>query len=156
MAHKDRKIQRMRGTRNCGWGNTQKHRGAGSRGGRGMAGSKKQKWSYVSKYMPDHFGRVGFKRPLKMIKEDVKVNIGMLDLNLERLVRDGKAVQSGKKYAIDLEALGYDKLLGTGKVTHALEIKVAKSSKIAAEKVASAGGKVELLTAPARKTPNKE
>jgi large subunit ribosomal protein L15 len=150
MAQKDRKIQRMRGTRNCGWGNTQKHRGAGSRGGRGMAGSKKQKWSYVSKYMPDHFGRVGFKMPLKMIHEDTKVNVGMLDTNLDRLVRDGKAILSGKKYAIDLEAMGYDKLLGTGKVKHVLEIKVARSSKSAMEKVAGAGGKVELLEAPSQ------
>ncbi len=115
MAQKDRKIQRMRGTRNCGWGNTQKHRGAGSRGGRGMAGSNKHKWSYVSKYMPDHFGRVGFKIPLKMIHEDTKVNLGILDSNLERLVTDGKAIQTGKTYAIDLEAMGYDKLLGSGK-----------------------------------------
>ncbi|MFZ2456644.1 MAG: uL15m family ribosomal protein [Candidatus Altiarchaeia archaeon] len=141
MAQKDRKIQSKRGTRSCGWGNTQKHRGAGSRGGRGMAGSNKQKWSYVSKYMPDHFGRSGFKRPLKMLHDDKTINVS--DIN--RMVNDGDIASTDKKYIIDLAAMGYDKLLGSGKVTYALEIKVAKSSKSAIEKVENAGGKVVVL-----------
>jgi large subunit ribosomal protein L15 len=141
MAHKDRKIQSKRGTRSCGYGNTQKHRGAGSRGGRGMAGSNKQKWSYVSKYMPDHFGRNGFKRPLKMLHDDKTINVS--DIN--RMVNDGDITSTDKKYVIDLTAMGYDKLLGSGKVTYAFEIKVAKSSKSAIEKIQSAGGKVEIL-----------
>lgn len=138
MAQKDRKIQRKRGTRSCGYGNTQKHRGAGSRGGRGMAGSNKQKWSYVSKFMPDHFGRHGFKRPAKMLKADRTINIGDID----RMVSDGSIQATDKKYLVDLTAMGYDKLLGSGKATHALEIKVAKSSKSAIEKIQGAGGKV--------------
>ena len=105
MAQKDRKIQRKGGTRSCGYGNTQKHRGAGSRGGRGMAGSNKQKWSYVTKYMPDHFGRNGFKRPLKMLQEDKTINIG--DIN--RMVNSGDIQATGKSYVIDLTAMGYDK-----------------------------------------------
>ena len=141
MAHKDRKIQTKRGTRSCGWGNTQKHRGAGSRGGRGMAGSNKQKWSYVSKYMPDHFGRSGFKRPLKMLHDDTTINLA----DLSRMVNDGNITITDKKYIIDLTAMGIDKLLGSGKVTHALEINVAKSSKLAIEKIQSAGGKVVIL-----------
>jgi large subunit ribosomal protein L15 len=141
MAHKDRKIQSKRGTRSCGFGNTQKHRGAGSRGGRGMAGSNKQKWSYVSKYMPDHFGRSGFKRPLKMLHDDKTINVS--DIN--RMVGDGDITSTDKKYVIDLTAMGYDKLLGSGKVTYAMEIKVAKSSKSAIEKIQSAGGKVVVL-----------
>lgn len=98
--------------------------------------------------MPDHFGRTGFKRPLKMIKEDVAINVG--DLN--RLVSDGKIAAKDKKYCIDLTAMGYDKLLGSGKITHPLEIKVAKSSKSAMEKVQNAGGKVEVPAAPAEET----
>lgn len=141
MAQKDRKIQKKRGTRNCGYGNTQKHRGAGSRGGRGMAGSNKQKWSYVSKYMPDHFGRNGFKRPAKMIREERTINVG----DISRMVLDGAIQPTDKKYVVDLSSMGYDKLLGSGKVAHALEIKVAKSSKSAIEKIQGAGGKVELL-----------
>lgn len=148
MAHKDRKIQKSRGTRNCGWGNTQKHRGAGSRGGRGMAGSKKQKWSYVSKYMPEHFGRSGFKMPQKMISEDATINVGQLDCQIESYVSKGAAQLKDKKYSIDLKAAGYDKLLGSGRVKHAIDVKVGKSSKSAIGKIEGAGGKVELLTAP--------
>lgn len=145
MAHRDRKIQKKRGTRNCGWGNTQKHRGAGSRGGRGNAGSKKQKWSYTSKYLPDYFGRKGFKRPEKVITEDVTINVGDLSKNIKKYVSEGKAVENAGKYIIDLTALGYNKLLGSGKATEAIEIKVAKSTQSAIEKIQKAGGKVELL-----------
>ncbi len=152
MAQKDRKIQKSRGTRNCGWGNTQKHRGAGSRGGRGMAGSKKQKWSYVSKFMPDHFGRVGFKRPLKMIHEDSIINVGDIDASLERLVAKGMAQMKDNKYLVDLGEMGYDKLLGSGRVSHPIEIKVEKTSKSAVEKIEKAGGRVEITGEPAKET----
>jgi large subunit ribosomal protein L15 len=144
MAHGDRKIQNKRGTRNCGWGNTQKHRGAGSRGGRGMAGSNKHKWTYISKFCPGYFGRRGFKIPEKMQHDDVTINVGNIDRIVEKMVADGKAQAKGGKYQIDLTALGFDKLLGGGKVSRALEIKVGKSSPSAIEKVKGAGGKVDL------------
>lgn len=142
MAHKDRKIQKKRGTRNCGWGNTQKHRGAGNRGGRGMGGSNKQKWSYITKYMPDHFGRRGFKIPQSMVRRETTINVGDLELKAELFVSEGRAQLKDKKYVIDLTALGYDKLLGSGKVTRPMEIKVGKSSESAAEKIKAAGGNV--------------
>jgi large subunit ribosomal protein L15 len=91
--------------------------------------------------MPDHFGRNGFKRPLKMLHDDKTINVS--DIN--RMVNDGDIASTDKKYIIDLAAMGYDKLLGSGKVTYALEIKVAKSSKSAMEKVENAGGKVVVL-----------
>jgi len=84
-----------------------------------MAGSNKQKWSYITKYMPDHFGRDGFKRPAKMVHRDRTINIGDID----RMVTDGYIQSVDKKYVIDLTAMGYDKLLGSGKTTHAVEIK---------------------------------
>jgi len=95
-----------------------------------MAGSNKQKWSYITKYMPDHFGRDGFKRPAKMVHRDRTINIGDID----RMVTDGYIQSVDKKYVIDLTAMGYDKLLGSGKTTHAVEIKVARSSKSAIER----------------------
>jgi large subunit ribosomal protein L15 len=152
MAQKDRKINtKSRGTRNCGWGNTQKHRGAGNRGGRGMAGSNKQKWSYVSKFMPDHFGRQGFKRPLKMIYDDVTINVGDLERKVDVFVSEGIAEYKDKKYVIDLTQLGYDKLLGAGKIKRPMEIKVEKSSDSAVEKVKAAGGNVLVSSAPEEK-----
>jgi large subunit ribosomal protein L15 len=143
MAHKDRKTYKKRGTRSCGYGNAQKHRGAGSRGGRGMAGSKKQKWSYVSKYMPDYFGRKGFKRPQKVIDKTCTINVGMLDKILDRLVKDKKASLKNQTYEVNLTELGFDKLLGSGKATHKIAITVAKFSQNAQKKIEAAGGKIE-------------
>ena len=144
MAHGDRKIVKGRGTRNCGWGNTQKHRGAGSRGGRGMAGSNKQNWTYISKFCPGYFGRRGFKRPDKIVQVDITINVGDIDKRIEKMAAEGKAQVKAGKYTIDLTALGYDKLLVSGKLNHPIEIKVAKSSPSAIEKVQGAGGKVDL------------
>ena len=50
------------------------------------------------------------------------------------------------KPQIDLTALGYTKLLGTGKVTKPLTITVPSYSKSAAEKIKNAGG--EILGSP--------
>jgi len=143
MAHKDRKTQKKRGSRNHGYGNTQKHRGAGSRGGHGMAGSKKHKWQHVSKYMPDHFGHKGFKRPQEIVHTDKCINLGELSESLEKLVKNKMAEKSGGSYKVDLSALGFDKLLGSGSVKHKLHVKVNKCSSKAKEKIEASGGKVE-------------
>ena len=50
-------------------------RGAGLRGGRGNAGLLKHKYMHMIKYMPDHFGKHGFKRPQSVIKKDKIINI---------------------------------------------------------------------------------
>jgi large subunit ribosomal protein L15 len=49
--------------------------------------------------------------------------------------------EEGKSF-IDLESLGYTKLLGTGKISKALVVKVPAFSKSAAEKIKDAGGQV--------------
>jgi len=142
MAHQDRKTRKMRGSRMHGYGNTQKHRGAGSRGGHGMAGSKKHKWTHVSKYMPDYFGKKGFKKHGK-ITSDRTINAGQLSAGIKKYVADGKASHSNGTYAVDLDFLGYTKLLGTGKVEVKLKVKVKKCSANAKEKIEAAGGSVE-------------
>ena len=141
---KRRKKNKLRGQRTMGAGGTKNRRGAGCRGGRGNAGSNKQNWTYISKFCPGYFGRTGFKRPDKMLYDDITINVCDIENNLKSMVADGKAVEKSGKYVIDLTAMGFDKLLGSGKVKHALEIKVAKSSASAAEKIKKAGGKVEM------------
>ncbi|MGA2874798.1 MAG: 50S ribosomal protein L15, partial [Nitrososphaerales archaeon] len=54
MASRLRKVRRLRGSRTHGWGQIGQHRRTGSKGGSGMAGLHKHKWSYTVKYMPDH------------------------------------------------------------------------------------------------------
>ncbi|MFH1836140.1 MAG: uL15 family ribosomal protein [Methanobacteriota archaeon] len=144
MAQKDKKTQSMRGTRTCGYGNTQKHRGAGSRGGRGLAGSKKHKWNWVSKNLPGHFGRSGFTRHKSTIKRVSFLNIGDLDGLCEVWELEGKVKKTKGVLEVDLSSFGFDKLLGSGKVSGKYNIKVDSCSQKALEKIEALGGKVEV------------
>ena len=54
-------------------------RGAGLRGGRGNAGLLKHRHMHMTKNMPDHFGRHGFKRPQSILKKDKTINVGDLE-----------------------------------------------------------------------------
>ncbi|VVB51301.1 50S ribosomal protein L15 [uncultured archaeon] len=146
MAQKDRKNQSKRGTRSCGYGNTQKHRGAGSRGGHGMAGSKKHKWMHVSKFMPGYFGGKGFKRHTNILFETEAINVGDLCRQIPLLVAAKHAEKTGDKIRINLTDLGYGKLLGSGAVTQKIEVTVNAASAKAVEKVEAAGGSVTVLS----------
>jgi len=146
MAHKNRKTQKKRGSRTHGYGNTQKHRGAGSRGGHGMAGAKKHKWQHTSKYMPDHYGHKGFKRPEAVQSIVNTINVGDLDESIEKLVKNKMAVKEGKSYKVDLSALGFDKLLGSGPVQNKINVTVAECSAKAKEKITAAGGKIDTVS----------
>ena len=152
MSQGNRKIIKKRGSRSCGYGNAQKHRGAGSRGGRGMAGSNKHKWSRISKFNPGYFGRSGFKRPNP--KETKAINIGYINQNMENWVKKGVAKSEKKKYLVNLTDIGYDKLLGAGKVTYPIKITVDKYSALALQKVEDAGGKIK--PSSSQKSKNKE
>lgn len=141
MAHKDRKIRSKRGTRTCGWGGAQKHRGAGSRGGRGMAGSKKQKWCGISKYFPNYFGQHGFVRH-SADTEDRTINLRDLEKNLAEFVNAGKISVDGNRYVVNLTDLGYDKLLGSGKISTQIDVTVKSFSKKAKEKIEEFNGSI--------------
>ena len=107
-------------------------RGAGLRGGRGNAGLMKHKHMYMTKYMPDHFGRHGFKRPQSVVKKNKTINVGQLEETFP-----------GKK-DIDLGKEGFDKLLGGGNLSSKIKIKVDGASGKAVEKVKDKGGEVIL------------
>ena len=107
-------------------------RGAGLRGGRGNAGLMKHKHMYMTKYMPDHFGRHGFKRHHSIVKKDKIINVGQLE---ERF--------PGTK-DINLTKEGFDKLLGGGKINSSLKIKVTAASQNAIDKIAEKGGEVKV------------
>jgi len=143
MAHKNRKTIKKRGSRTCGHGGTKRYRGAGSRGGRGMAGSKKHKWSYVSKYMPGYFGTKGFKRPPEVVREVKTINVGDIEKNLEGFVDEEKIKLKNKKYLLNLSDMGYDKLLGSGEISHPIIVTVNSCSKLALKKIESAGGEIK-------------
>jgi large subunit ribosomal protein L15 len=78
---------------------------------------------------PDHFGRDPF-RPPGHLKPERWVNVGQLD-----------ALAAGVK-SLDLASMGVGKLLGSGEVTGAYEIKVESFTKKAQAKIEAAGGKI--------------
>jgi large subunit ribosomal protein L15 len=141
MAHKHRKVHSQRGKRTSGWGGAQKHRGAGSRGGRGKAGTLKHKQINTIK-QGVVFGKVGFKRHPSLISKAKTINVSDLERNLDQWVSQDKAKKSGTSYSVDLTSLGYDKLLGSGKISKKVEITVDSFSNSAKEKIENAGGKI--------------
>ena len=131
MATRLRKVRHLRGSRTHGWGQVAQHRRTGAKGGSGMAGMHKHKWSYTVKYAPDHFGSNEWHPPHPSVTGRW-VNVG----ELEKL--------SGNSSDLDLSSIGYDKLLGQGVVSKALKIKVTRASESAVRKVKAAGGSVEV------------
>jgi|TARA_B100000902_G_scaffold59612_2_gene66655 large subunit ribosomal protein L15 len=106
-------------------------RGAGLRGGRGNAGINKHRLMTRIKYMPGHWGMHGFNRHPTLRKVNVSINLHQV-------------CQMAEGDSIDLGELGYDKLLGSGRIEKALKITVASASSRAIEKVQAAGGSVIL------------
>lgn len=140
MPHRLRKMRKKRGSRTQGWGRVGQHRRTGSKGRRNP-GRHKALWSYVIKYDPDYYSKVGFTSPRSLRNEAKIINVGTLNGIAAKL-----STEEQDKTVVDLAALGYTKLLGTGKVTKPLVIKVASCSKSAAEKVKNAGGQVLMET----------
>ena len=124
------KTKKFRGSRTHGKG-IKGGRGAGLRGGRGNAGLHKHKFMHMLKYMPDHFGVHGFKRPSSVIHTDKTINVGQLEEKFP-----------GKK-EIDLTKAGYDKLLGSGRIQTSVHVKVKKATENAVEKISKKGGEVK-------------
>ncbi len=137
MPHKLRKIRKKRGSRTQGYGRVGQHRKSGSKGMRNV-GRHKHLWSYVIRYEPEYFGKKGFVSPRRLGKKHNVINVGRLDEIAEKISTEKK---NGNLF-IDLESLGYTKLLGTGKITKPLIVKVASCSKPAAEKIKEAGGQI--------------
>ena len=125
------KTKKFRGSMTHGRGK-KAGRGAGLRGGRGNAGLMKHRFMYMTKYMPDHFGRHGFKRHPSIVKRDATINVGQLEEKFP-----------GKK-DINLTKEGFDKLLGGGKINSSLKIKVNAASQKAIDKIAEKGGDVKI------------
>jgi len=140
MPHKKRKVRKQRGSRTYGYGRVGQHRGGGQRGGHGKAGLHKHKWSYVLRCEPDYFEKRGFNSPRG--NEANTINVGELPEQVDQLLEEKKAVKRRDGIYIGLAQLGYDKLLGSGRASRPLFIKVASHSGAALEKMKIGGGKI--------------
>jgi large subunit ribosomal protein L15 len=141
MPHKLRKTRKKRGSRTVGYGRVGQHRDQGSKGFR-KSGRHKRGWSWVQRYEPDYFGKNGFTSPQSLRQRVNVINVGRLDEIVEKV---SVKKEEGKLF-VDLETLGFTKLLGTGKITKPLTVKVASCSKSAVEKIKEAGGQVLMET----------
>ncbi|RJU83669.1 MAG: 50S ribosomal protein L15 [Candidatus Poseidoniales archaeon] len=124
------RTNKFRGSRYHGRGK-KSGRGAGKRGGRGNAGINKHRLLTRLKYMPRHWGMHGFNRHPSLRKVNISINLQELQDMVE-----GDDVNLGE--------LGYDKLLGKGKMNRGMNIIVAKASARAVSKVEAAGGTVTI------------
>jgi large subunit ribosomal protein L15 len=132
-ANKRKKSTRMRAKTTHGYGSMKKNRGAGNRGGRGMAGTGKRadqkKPTILKKYGPSYFGKHGFNRPQSIVKKLKIINLSEINL---------KAEKKNNEYIFD--ASKYDKVLGNGNLTKKIKITSKSFSKSALEKIEKSGG----------------
>jgi large subunit ribosomal protein L15 len=144
----------------------------GGRGNAGVHKHKYIRFLKLAKEGKYEFGKHGFTRPkiltaeyllekelkdvLGELRESGKIdeytykyflsrkdlNVGDLDAIADRLVELGIASKEGDVYSIDLAQLGYQKLLGAGKISKAMQIKVPYATPNAVAKIEEAGGSV--------------
>jgi large subunit ribosomal protein L15 len=145
MINKRKKNIRMRGSKTHGYGSMKKHRGAGSRGGRGMAGTGKRadvKKPSISQ-IKNYFGKYGF--TTKRRNFVTSVNVNYLELNCEALLKKGIFVKNKEFIVVDLNKLGIDKLIAKGKATRKYDITCNFATDGAIKAIEVAKGKITLL-----------
>ena len=142
MPTRARKVRKQRGSRTHGWGQIGQHRAGGGRGGHGKAGLDKHKWTYVVKHDPTYWLKHGFVSTRALGKKVNIINIGKLDDLADVLESEKKLEKKDQKIFLDLESLGFDKLLGTGAVSKPMVVKVASYSEAASRKLEEAGGEI--------------
>jgi len=141
MPHKLRKTRKKRGSRTHGYGQIGQHRCRGTKGRR-KSGYDKHGWTYVVKYKPDYFGKRGFTSPRSLGQRVNVLNVGELEELANKLAMEQKLEEKERKAFLDLDKLGYDKLLAKGRVTKPILVKIASHSKAAAKKIEEAGGRI--------------
>jgi len=124
-----------------GWGQVGQHRKHSQKGGR-KVGRHKHLWTYVIKHEPKYFGNKGFTSPRSLKQEINVINVGELDELVDKLADEKQLEKREGKAFLDLDKLGYQKLLATGKITKPVLVKVSSHSESAAKKIEDAGGQV--------------
>ncbi|MBX5326549.1 MAG: uL15 family ribosomal protein [Candidatus Bathyarchaeia archaeon] len=150
MTRKLRKSRKFRGSRTCGYGRQGQHRKTSQKGGRNV-GRHKGLWTYVLRHEPDYFGKKGFRSVQSLHRKVNVINVGELGSLAEKLEAQNQLERKDGKIMLDLEKLGYTKLLGTGKATESMLVKISSYSASAAKKIEEAGGQIlaEPSTEPA-------
>ena len=142
VVRKSKKIRKQRGYRTHGYGRISGgHRKSGIRGGKGNAGRYDHEFVKAIKagtIFPKGF--VPHRGPQKSV---VTYNVGKLNSQIDSLVSDNLAEKKGDGYSIDLTKLGIVKLLGSGTVSHKINVRVEMITPKAQQKIETAGGSVK-------------
>lgn len=145
VVNKKPKAKNYRGSKTHGCGSMKKRRGAGNRGGRGMAGSGKKGDAKVSKtWGQKYFGKSGFKDNKNSTSSHGPISIFRLEMNLEKFEKQGLCKKEKDVYNVDLLNTKFNKLVATGKINCKINVKIASATKTAVEKIKNAGGEVIL------------
>ena len=140
-----KKRVRLRGSHTHGWGHKKKHRGAGNRGGKGMAGTGKRadhkKFTILQEYKGTYFGSHGFFCHNRDKKPKI-INLEQLNERLDDFVSKGLVKKEKDFYIVNLADLGYQKVLGKGNIKHKIKIKAQFLSEKASQKIQEAGGQI--------------
>lgn len=146
-ANKRKKNTRNQGSNTHGWGRNQ-HRKAGSRGGVGNAGTGKKCHGNKTRVWQAHLGKSGFVRSRKSNSVSC-ISIADLEDCLPKWKRQNRVKEEAGVTVVDLTSMGYDRLLGQGKMVTKAKIIVKSAAKRAQEKVTGAGGSLEMKSAKA-------
>ena len=140
---KRKKSRKLYGSRYHGYGQVGEHKGSGQKGGKGNAGGKDH--LKIKLLKEGHiFGSRGFTH------KGPKLNI--VPINIGELVEMVKAEKikfekEGDKYVVNVSELGYNKILGRGRVDIPLKLVFTKTGFVSAkakEKIEEAGGEIVL------------
>jgi large subunit ribosomal protein L15 len=99
-------------------------------------------WTYTIKYDPKRFGKPTFRNRRTLARAINVMNVGVLGDAMTMLIRKGLAEEKEGKTYVDLEKMGYHKLLGAGKISLPIVVQVAAFSEVAKRKIEGAGGAV--------------
>lgn len=147
-----KKDVKQRGSHTHGWGSKKKHRGSGNRGGKGMASTgKRSDARKPSIWKEVYFGKHGFVH-MGAVHHKV-VNVNYLDQNIDKLVAANTAKAQDGVYVVNIADLGFDKLLGKGRVSRKFNITAKYASAQSIDAIKAAGGEVKVLVAAKAKRP---
>jgi large subunit ribosomal protein L15 len=144
VTRRKKKSRKHRGGRTHGWGFGKRHRGKGHKPYRGSGVGKRgahRETLYYSKGA-EPIGKHGMQvLPMVSVTEKT-INLKELEENLPRLLAAKVIEKKSDAYVIDLNKLGYAKLLSEGSVKNKMQITCRNCSAKAKEKVESAGGSI--------------
>ena len=99
-------------------------------------------------------GKKGFNSIAQRHMSGRTLNLWQLSQIADKLAGEKKPA-TGEKVVIDLKQLGFRKLLGTGAISRAVQVKVDKCSESAVKKIKDAGGEAILKSSAAPSAPAK-